>query len=71
METLVDTLPSGDNEDLLAINRAFERIGRHRQRLVRYLALTRYISSGPKLVPGRIVVRHDLIAFNLVAPAPE
>ena len=71
METLLDTLPSGDGDDLLTIERAFERVGCQRQRLALYLGLTRYISSGPYLVPGRIVVRHNLVAFNLVGPAAE
>jgi hypothetical protein len=36
-----------------------------------YLGLTRYISSGPYLAPGRNVVRNNLVAFNLVGPAAE
>lgn len=47
METLLDTLPSGDDDDLLTINRGFERIACKRQRLALYLGLNRYISSGP------------------------
>ena len=39
METLLDTLPSGDDDDLLAISRSFERLGCQRQRLAVYLGL--------------------------------
>jgi len=41
------------------------------RRLAVYLGLNRNISSGPQLVPGRIVTRHNLVAFNLVVPLPN
>ena len=40
METLLDTLPSGDDDDLLIINRGFERLACKRQRVAVYLDLT-------------------------------